>query len=89
MPVMSLQLLSHRVRGMGPDQTMLLPLLFFSMCFFFFISLAAEELFCLSSDCSQRVTLYIVGTLVCPWEEVRSGSSYSTILMKIPDCLIF
>lgn len=37
MPVMSLQLLSHRVRDMGPNQTMLLPLLFFSMWFFLYI----------------------------------------------------
>ena len=30
---------------------------------------------------SERVALYVVVVLVCPWEEVSSSSSYSAILI--------
>lgn len=43
--------------------------------------LDVEKAFCQSSGHSQRVVLCVVVVLVCLWEELSSGSSYTAILI--------
>lgn len=52
---------------------------FFSMWFFFFIGRSYASSFQIFSEVSDS---YVAVDLVCPWEEVISGSSYAALLQK-------
>ena len=52
-----------------------------SQCGLFFTSLVVENLLLVFRLFSEIVVLYVVVALACLWEEVSSGSSYSTMLI--------
>ena len=80
--VISLSCFGSPTGSVGHDQIASFFLLHVLMVFFSpFISLIVEELFFQSSVCFQGVVLYVVIALVLLWEEMRAGSSYSTILI--------
>ena len=55
---------------------------YLSQCGLFLIPLVTENLSCCSSgQFSEAAALYVVVVLVCPWEEMSTGSAYSTSLI--------
>ena len=81
--VITLLFVVHLAGDMSLDFTMSLPLLLISLRFLLYISSCGK-----SSSFSLILALEVVISSVCPWEEMSSRSSYSTILAT-PSIMIY
>ena len=81
--VITLLFVVHLAGYVSLDSTMSLPLLPISLWFLLYISSCGK-----SSSFSLILALEVVIILLCPWEEMSSRSSYSTILAT-PSIMIY
>ena len=68
-------------RSVGPDWIVSLPPPTHLDVFFLYILNCIRAILLVFRSFSEKVVLYVVVVLLCLWEEVSSGSSYSTILI--------
>lgn len=77
MAMISLPIVNHHTGGVGPDQTTSVPLLLITMCHHLYILGCRNFVQLVFRSFSVMVALYLVVVLVCPWQEVSPGSTYS------------
>ena len=86
--VIILPFVGHLPRVTGLDYTVCLPLLPLSLWFLLYIFSCRKSFLLVFRSFSSIVALYVFVILVCPWEEVSSGSSYSAMLAPPQYCLL-
>lgn len=80
----SLLLAGHHTEDMGPDKTTSLPFLSISVLLYLHCGMAVLLVF---GSFSERVVLYVIVVLLCPWEDLFLHHHFKHDLWNLTHCI--